>query len=63
MDLLKLENLVPVEIKENEHDYIIKVKTKGFTESCPNLGCGSTNYVKNGTKKNQYFGSKISSTL
>lgn len=56
MDLLNLENLKTIEIKENEHDYAIKVETKDSTElCCPNMKCGSINFVKNGTKKNQYF--------
>ena len=42
--------------QENEHDYAIKVETKDSMElCCPNIKYGSTNFVKNGTKKNQYF--------
>ena len=56
MDLLGLENLDVVDFKANEHDYAIKVQTKKCTNiTCPNMECGSMNFVKNGTKKNQFF--------
>lgn len=56
MDLLELHNLEPIDIQENENDYVIKVKSKKYDNLvCPNLECGSTNFVKNGAKKNQYF--------
>lgn len=56
MNLLNITGLQPIDIKENEHDYAIKVETKKTTDLiCPNIKCGSINFVRNGTKKNQYF--------
>ena len=56
MDLLRLENLDVIDFKENDIDYVIKVQTKKCTDIiCPNMKCGSINFVKNGTKKNQFF--------
>lgn len=56
MELLKLKELEVVDFKENEHGYTIRVETKKCNDIlCPDLKCSSSNTVKNGTKKNQFF--------